>query len=90
MDNGIYGVEQWLADASVFHTDKEFYSSCVLHPWNYSKLAEVFGCKGWRVDTYRELIAAVIAALRNTNSPSIIQVRVPSKTIPRNAAWKTQ
>lgn len=89
IDNGIYGVEQWLADASVYHTDKEFYSSCILHRWNYSKLADVFGCKGWRVDTYRDLIAAITAALRNTNSPSIIQVRVPSKTIPNNAAWKT-
>jgi indolepyruvate decarboxylase len=90
IDNGVYGVEQWLADASVFHTDKEFYRSCVLHAWNYSALAEVFGCKGWRVETYRELIAAVTAALRNSTSPSIIQVRVPSRTIPDNAAWKAQ
>jgi len=90
IDNGIYGVEQWLADASVYHTDKPFYKSCMLHPWNYSKLADVFGCKGWSVDTYRDLVGAITAALRNSSSPSIIQVRVPSKTIPNNAAWKTQ
>jgi indolepyruvate decarboxylase len=89
IDNGVYGVEQWLADASVFHSDGDFYRSCVLHPWNYSALAEVFGCKGWKVETYRELIAAVTAALRNSSSPSIIQVRVPRRTIPDNAAWKT-
>jgi len=89
IDNGIYGVEQWLADASVFHSDKDFYRSCLLHPWNYSVLAEVFGCKGWKVETYRELIAAVTAALRNSSSPSIIQVRVPRRTIPDNAGWKT-
>ncbi|MQV89880.1 alpha-keto acid decarboxylase family protein, partial [Sinorhizobium medicae] len=45
-DNGVYGVEQWLADAPVFHGSKPFYNSCILHRWNYSKLAEVFGCQG--------------------------------------------
>ena len=28
--NGIYGVEQWLADASVFNNPKPFYKSCIL------------------------------------------------------------
>ena len=27
INNGVYGVEQWLADSSVFHTDKRFYES---------------------------------------------------------------
>lgn len=88
IDNGIYGVEQWLAEASVFRTNEDFYKSCVLHPWNYAKLAEVFGCAGWRVETYAELDQAVTAALQNTTTPSIIQVRVPSRSIPRNAQWK--
>ena len=93
IDNGVYGVEQWLADATVFHTDntdKQFYESCILHRWNYSKLSEVFGCKGWKVGTYGELKDAITAALENPSSPSIIQVLVPSKAIPSNAAWKTQ
>jgi indolepyruvate decarboxylase len=35
IDNGVYGVEQWLADASVFDNKnkKPFYKSCVLHQW---------------------------------------------------------
>jgi indolepyruvate decarboxylase len=90
IDNGVYAVEQWLADASVFRTSKDFYKSCVLHRWDYSKLADVFGCKGWRVETYGELENAVKAALAHSGSPSIIQVRVPSRTIPANAAWKSQ
>jgi indolepyruvate decarboxylase len=90
IDNKVYGVEQWLADSSVFHTDKPFYASCDLHPWNYSKLSEVFGCRGWKVGTYEELEAAVTAALANSGSPSIIQVVVPDKSIPDNARWKTQ
>lgn len=90
IDNGVYGVEQWLADSSVFHTGKSFYESCVLHPWNYSKLAEVFGCFGRRVATYAELKDAMTGALANTRSPSIIQVLVPDKSIPDNAGWKTE
>ena len=88
IDNGVYGVEQWLADSSVFHTDKPFYKSCVLHPWNYSKLSEVFGCQGYRVGTYGELTDAVKGALANSGSPSIIEVLVPGKSIPDNAEWK--
>ncbi|MDC9835803.1 alpha-keto acid decarboxylase family protein [Rhizobium binxianense] len=88
MDNGIYGVEQWLADASVFHGDKPFYNSCILHRWNYSKLAEVFGCRGWKVGTYGELREAINGAKENLNSPSIIQVVVPQRSIPNNANWK--
>jgi indolepyruvate decarboxylase len=90
LNNGVYGVEQWLADSSVFHTDKPFYASCVLHPWNYDKLSEVFGCSGWKVGTYGELKDAVTGALANSSSPSIIQVLVPDKSIPDNAKWKTQ
>ncbi|MBB3457338.1 indolepyruvate decarboxylase [Rhizobium sp. BK313] len=88
MDNGVYGVEQWLADASVFHGNTPFYNSCNLHRWNYSKLAEVFGCRGWEVHTYGELEEAVNGAKENLNSPSIIQVVVPQRSIPDNANWK--
>jgi len=88
IDNGVYGVEQWLADASVFSTEKPFYKSCILHPWDYSKLAEVFGCKGWKVQTYAELKEAVIGALENSGGPSLIQVVVSQRSIPTNATWK--
>jgi indolepyruvate decarboxylase len=53
-------------------------------------LSEVFGCRGWEVGTYGELTDAVMGALKNSDSPSIIQVRVPDKSIPENAKWKTQ
>ncbi|MET8856351.1 thiamine pyrophosphate-dependent enzyme [Streptomyces sp. NPDC004579] len=88
IDNGVYAVEQWLADAAVFHSDEPFYKPCELHRWNYSKLAEVFGCRGWEVGTYGELEDAVTGALEYSSGPSLIQVRVPEKTIPDNANWK--
>jgi len=88
VDNGVYGVEQWLADASVFRTDTPFRNSCILHRWNYSKLADVFGCQGWEAHTYGELKDAILGALENVSSPSIIQVVVPSRSTPDNATWK--
>ncbi len=90
IDNGVYGVEQWLYDAEVFSTDKPFYKSCILHRWKYSKLSDVFGCQGWKIHTYNELKNAIEGALENVNSPSIIQVVVPDKSIPDNAKWKKQ
>ncbi|WP_440906204.1 alpha-keto acid decarboxylase family protein [Catenovulum sp. SX2] len=88
VDNGVYGVEQWLYDAEVFSSEREFFDSCVLHRWDYAKLAEVFGCKAWVANTYAELETAVLGALENANSPSLIQVKVPQKSLPENARWK--
>lgn len=88
INNGVYGVEQWLADASVFTSEKPFYKSCLLHPWNYSKLADVFGCQGWRAGTHGELADAMTGALANAASPSLIEVMVADKSIPDNAEWK--
>lgn len=90
INNGVYGVEQWLADASVFATGEPFYNSCVLHPWNYSRLSEVFGCRGWKVRTYGELRDALTGALANSSSPSIVEVVVADRSIPGNAEWKTK
>lgn len=88
LNNGVYGVEQWLADPTVFYTDKPFFGSCILHRWEYSKLADVFGCQGWKVHTYPELRSAIAHALANQSSPSIIDVVVADKSIPSNAEWK--
>jgi indolepyruvate decarboxylase len=92
IDNGVYGIEQWLADASVFQPNAKsttFYASCNLHRWDYSKLAQVFHCLGCRADTYGDLEAAITDALKNLDSPSIIQVAMPQHSIPDNGLWKT-
>ncbi|RSM36364.1 hypothetical protein DMB66_60155, partial [Actinoplanes sp. ATCC 53533] len=57
-------------------------------PWKYSKLADVFGCQGWRAGTYGELADAMAGALANSSSPSIVEVLVADKSIPDNAEWK--
>lgn len=91
IDNGVFAVEQWLAHGavSVFGNGEPFKDGLEVHPCSYSGLADVVGCRGWRVTTYRELDAAIPEALANLTSPSIIQVVVPSRSIPANAEWKT-
>jgi indolepyruvate decarboxylase len=89
IDNGVFAVEQWLADASVFATPSApFKPGLDVHRCAYSKLADVVGCRGWKVTTYRELEDAIKGALSNVTSPSIIQVVVDAKSIPNNAKWK--
>lgn len=91
INNGVYAVEQWLADAGVFSDPKkEFNPSCIMHSWNYTSLSQVFGdfCRGWKVGTYGELKQAIEKAVANTNGPSLIEVLVPKKSIPANATWK--
>ena len=91
INNGVYGVEQWLANAGVFADEKEEFSkSCRMHTWEYSRLSVVFGghCRCWKVRTYGELEHAMTCALANTRGPSLIEVLVPERSIPDNAKWK--
>jgi indolepyruvate decarboxylase len=69
LDNGGYGTERLLHPG-----DWEFNS---IHPWQYSKLPEVFGGgKGYRVRTEGEFDAALTAAWKDTTGPSILQVEI--------------
>ena len=88
IDNKVFAVEQWLADASVFSSAAPFKPGLDVHPCEYAKLADVVGCKGWKAANYGDLEKAVKEALNNTTSPSIIQVVVDAKSIPTNAEWK--
>ena len=90
---GQYGVEQWLADASVFQPGAKptpFYPSCKLHPWDYKRLAEVFGCQGWRVGTYGDLQGAVAGALKNLTARPSFRSPCRETSIPANGLWKTK
>jgi len=90
LNNGVYGIEQWLADPAVFGNDEPFYPLAVLQDWHYSKLPDAFGGEGWRVETVGELESAVEAALDNTGAPSLIEVKVPKKSLPKLAEFKVQ
>ena len=92
IDNGVFAVEQWLADASVFSSPTApFKAGLDVYPCSYSAMpAVVPKCKGWRAETYGDLEKAMTDAWANLNGPSIIQVIVPSKPDLRNAKWKAK
>lgn len=90
MNNGVYGIEQWLADPAVYGNDEPFYPLAVIQNWNYSQLPEAFGGKGWQVETYGELETAVKEAIENTGQPSLVEVKVPRKSLPELAEFKVR
>ena len=90
LDNGVYGIEQWLADPAVYKNEDPFYPLSVLHPWKYHKLPDVLGGTGWIARSYCELDTALTGALKNNEAPSLIQVCVPRKSIPKLADWKVK
>ena len=91
IDNGVLGVEQWLEDASVLRTNAPFKNGLGdLPKFDYSLMARVVGCEGWKADNYPKLETAMTGALANVASPSIIQVVVEPKSFPKNAAWKVE
>ena len=65
------------------------------HIWDYVKLAEGFGGRGYSVQTNGEL-AEVLAEIREpavnpvTEKPTftLVAVRLPEKSLPGNARWK--
>lgn len=95
IDNGVFGVEQFLHDPRVLSPDNttgRFSKECLVHRWNYDELAKVFSskrlkCMAWKVGTYGALKKAIDGALRNKTGPSIIQVVVPEKCDLRNISW---
>lgn len=97
VDNGVFAVEQWLANAAVFSTSDPFKEGLDVHRCSYSKMADVVNregsidnCQGWKVATYRDLENAMTGALANFEGPSIIQVVVDPKSIPKNAEFKVK
>ena len=69
LDNGGYGTERKLHAG-----DWEFNN---IHPWNYSKLPEVYGGgNGFLVETEGEFDAALETAWDDRSAPSILQVKI--------------
>lgn len=101
MDNRVFAVEQWLLDANAFCDNApppDFVPLTAVpqgHLWDYVKLAEGFGGKGYAVTTNAEL-SGVLAELTTPPVNSVtaqstftlVAVRLPVKDLPANATWK--
>jgi indolepyruvate decarboxylase len=92
MNNGIYGVEQWLVNASVFKSPghpKQVLATNKLVRWEFSQLTEVFGGgDGYKVRTLRELDEALKKIQRRSGQLALVDVRLPELSFPANASWK--
>ena len=102
MDNRVYGVEQWLIDANVFCSENAPPFAAMTnvpqgHIWDYVKLAEGFGGKGYSVKTngelkilMQELKKETPAINEVTKLPTftLVSVHLPKNSLPSNAIWK--
>lgn len=101
MDNRVFAVEQWLVDANAFCADApppEFVALAQVpqgHIWDYVKLAEGFGGRGFAVSTNAQL-REVLEALNDvpvnpvTTKPTftLVAVRVAAKDYPDTVKWR--
>ena len=90
LDNGVYGIEQWLADPTVYGDDAPFYPLCDLHRWDYAGLCRSMGGQGWHAETFGELAEALDQAAAYRDGPSLVQATVPSKSLPENAEYRVR
>jgi len=97
LDNTIYGIEQMLTNPNPFRGDKkviypipdmnEVYPYNDMHKWNYAKLTDVFGGKGFEVSHMDEL-KKVIAQLDGIKENVIVHVHLPKTGIPEAITYK--
>lgn len=92
MNNGLYAVEQWLVNASVFKPPghpKEVVPTNTLTRWEFSKLTDVFGGgDGYKVSTLGELEDALRKIQKRPGRLALVDVRLPELSFPANARWK--
>ena len=84
LDNGLYGIEQWLLEPRFFQdaaTAAKPYLS--LHRWDYVGLAKALGVsQAVTVDTKAKLDDALSKAKANPKEPSLLHVVLPPKDLP--------
>lgn len=97
MSNRLYGIEQYLVNPNPFREKRAkykgknkilntLYSYNDLHPWDYVKLAEAFGSKGFKVKTLAELQAVLAVINKDKKSNFLVEVVVPKKDLPIDLA----
>jgi indolepyruvate decarboxylase len=87
MDNGLYGIEQFLVDSRYFQEPARppvFFNE--LARWDYVKLAEAFHARGFAVGTSAELELALHNARDTTDAPVLIAVALDPRELPPEIA----
>ena len=92
MNNGIFGIEQWLVNAKVFATNdpSKIAPTNVLHRWHFSKLTETFGGRGFAVETIGELDTALAEIKKLPDELCLVDVRMEEMSFPADLAWRVE
>lgn len=94
LNNGIYGIEQYLVDQQILPTAERFYGNedtqpsyfDILPRWDYVKLAEAFGGRGFLATTPGELNRALRLAETLEDTAVLIDVRLDPRDLPPEVA----
>jgi indolepyruvate decarboxylase len=82
-DNQLYAIEQFLVDGTYYQdTQKKPVFFNELPHWDYVKLAEAFGGKGYTAATNAELDDALTAAWALTDIPALIAIKIDPRLLP--------
>lgn len=83
LDNGLYGIEQWLLEPRFFQDASAPKPYLSLNRWDYVGLAKALGVsQAVMVDTKAKLDDALSKAKANTKEPSLIHVVLQPKDLP--------
>jgi len=85
MSNGVYAIEQVYVDITSFEPGPQhtFDAFDILPKWDYMALAKAYGAHGIRVTTVSELEAALVELNNITDRPTLVEVVIPEKDLPR-------
>lgn len=90
-DNQLYGIEQYLVDMQVLPPERRYFQNAgkvepsffdVIPDWDYEKLAEAFGGKGYQVSTTAELETALADLAARPDAPAIVAVKLDPTDLP--------
>jgi indolepyruvate decarboxylase len=85
MSNAVYAIEQVYVDITSFEPgpSHKFDTFDLLPKWDYLALAKAYGADGYRVQTVEELQAVLLQVSKTTDKPSLVEVVIPAKDLPR-------
>jgi indolepyruvate decarboxylase len=83
VDNGMYGIEQFLRDKSFYSSNADPLPYVTLNRWDYTKLATALGFTfAASADSPATLAAALLGAKGVASGPAFIQAVVKSRSLP--------
>jgi len=85
ISNGVYAIEQVYVDITSFEPGPKhvFDAFDILPKWDYMALAKAYGAHAIRIATVAELHAALVELKDISDRPTLVEVVIPQKDLPR-------